>query len=64
MSTGAAKLADIDVSYLSFRADFDAELTPSQPSRLEVVRTAQPGVPPPSSSLKFGHTFVSTVPAH
>ncbi|TEB14048.1 branched-chain amino acid aminotransferase II [Coprinellus micaceus] len=47
MSTGAAKLADIN------------------PSRLEVVRTSQPGVPPPSSSLKFGHTFTDhmlTVP--
>ncbi|KAJ3509075.1 hypothetical protein NMY22_g16417 [Coprinellus aureogranulatus] len=39
MSTGGAKLADID------------------PSRLEVIRNAKPGVPPPSSSLKFGHTF-------
>lgn len=27
------------------------------PSRVEVVRNASPAVPPPSSGLKFGHTF-------
>ncbi|KAG2023744.1 branched-chain-amino-acid aminotransferase [Coprinopsis cinerea AmutBmut pab1-1] len=26
-------------------------------SRVEIVRTTKPGVPPPSSTLKFGHTF-------
>jgi len=34
-------------------------------SRLEVYPTAQPGIPPPSSTLKFGHTFTDhmlTVP--
>lgn len=27
------------------------------PSRLEIVKNQKPGTPPPSSSLKFGHTF-------
>lgn len=27
------------------------------PSKLEIVRNTKPGVPPPSASLKFGHTF-------